>query len=183
MTREREGTSSHGQPRGQLVLAMAVVVTVALVPIAAAYMQLGYPGEGSTGQENGAAAVDRALGRSVVETGYTVTCAYTWANRSAMVDAVRRELEPRFDAFRTGHGGMTAGITIAYNQTDAATLATTACPRGPGRQFGSCEAHSGVVVQERDGDAAVIGVSLDVEVTGPDRTVNFTRRYMIGWGQ
>lgn len=168
-----------GGSRGQLVLVMAVVVTVALVPIAAAYLQLGYSGETITGRSATAGVVDRSLDRAVSETGFRVAGEYTWENRTAMVDDVRHRLEPTVDALRSGHIGETAGVSITYNQTDAVTAAATACPSGPGRAFGRCEAHGGIVVQERAGDAVVISVSLDVSTTQPDSTVQMTRRYSV----
>ncbi|MCT9095693.1 hypothetical protein [Haloarchaeobius sp. HME9146] len=152
--------------RGQLVLAAAGVLAIALLPLALAYLQLGaHPdvvatGETGTPVHDGVAVLERA----VHEAGSDAT-GRPWAARDAAVAQVRSSLEPRFATLESSQVAQGIAYEVAYNQTTAQAWAASECPRGPRRQFGNCEAADGVVVQERAGETTVLAVAVDLTVT------------------
>lgn len=155
--------------RGQLVLVAAVVAALALVPVAAAYLQFGYaPGVADTDADRGErvvreldrlgdGAAERATGRA-------------WSEREAAVRELRAALGPRVDTLETSRLGDAVAVRITENESAAASVA---CPTGPGRAFGNCERDGGVLVQERANETVVVAVALDVRVTTPDGTTRF----------
>lgn len=165
------------QEGGQMVVAMAVVVTVALVPIAAAYLQLGYVAGDAPAVRGDGKLVDQSIQRAVASVQQDVAGAHTWSERSLAVDLVRQRLADRVDSLESHPPSRTGGVQIRFNRSDAMRFATEACPGGVGRQFGACRADRGVVVQERAGETVLVGVSVDVEVVSPSGDIRFTRRY------
>jgi hypothetical protein len=157
-----------------VVLLAAGVVTVALVAMLLAFVQLGYHADvGASGAEvppdEGTrrvldAAVDRAAVR--VDGG-------DWTNRSGAADRVDATVDAAARNLTDVAAAEGRAMTVEQNATAAATLAAD-CPTGPDRAFGDCEALGGVVVQERADEVALLGVALDVRVTGPRVRANAT---------
>jgi hypothetical protein len=161
--------------RGQLVLAAAGVVAVALVPVALAYLQLGYgAGVGAdAGVDRGFDNAERLLARGVHDAAVAAGTT-PWSDRATAVDETRRELRPWLDRLRTARLDRGVSYRVAYNRTAAREFADRNCPGGRGRSFGPCRASEGVVVQERAGETHVLAVAVDLTVTGPDGTTRAT---------
>lgn len=162
--------------RGQLVVLAAAAIAIALVPMALAYLQLGYHADvqASTVDDETIPDVERTLHRTLVSaTGDTVT-QYGWRDRSQAVTALRDRLHPTIQSVSTASLDSGTAVEISYNTTRAQVWANTHCPTGPDRTFGPCRADRGVVVQERDDRTHVLAVAFDVHVTSPDRTARVT---------
>lgn len=157
--------------RGQLVLAAAGVVAVALLAMTAAYLQLGaHPDVDAEREVGPREAVDRAVGvlsRAVDDARVTHT-RESWGERDAVVDAVREDLSPALDSLATARIAKGTAYAVSYDAAAASEYASDHCPRGDGRAFGDCEALEGVVVQERAGETTVLAVAFEVAVTTPD---------------
>ncbi|MFB6107563.1 MAG: hypothetical protein ABEJ82_01825 [Haloplanus sp.] len=153
--------------RAQLVLVAAGVVAVALAPVVLAYLQLGYQADvrASADYDAPAANAERFLSRAVHEVGTNVTGEYDWTARDRAIDATRDALAPHLDRLRTARLARGTAYAVDYDEAAATDWASAACPGGPARQFGPCEARRGVVVQERAGTTHVLAVALDVRVT------------------
>ena len=153
--------------RGQLVLVGAVLVAVAVVALVLASLQLGYHADvrASVAHDDPAADARSVLDRAVYEASAGVPGTYEWTRRRAAVDAVESRLGPRLRTVERAR--LEEGIhrDLSYNGTLAERWRRANCPRGPHRQFGTCEAIDGVVVQERDGWTHVLAVAFDVEAT------------------
>ena len=161
-----------------MVIAIAVVVTVALVPVAAAYLQLGSVAtDGRIDRSTPVEPVMRGLSQSVAGAESEVAGAYGWSERERAVDSIHNWLDPRLDGLEARHEPGTQAVSISYNQTLADAVASNECPRGDGRVFGPCTASRGVVVQERDGEAVVVAVALDVQVVSADTQTETSRAY------
>lgn len=147
---------------------MAVVVTVALVPVAAAYLQLGYAAPTDVDRGHEATSATRALEQVVAGGENHVAGAYSWTERDRAVGDLRAWLDPRIAGIESPNDPASVAVDVTYNQSRASRYAATACPGGgPGRAFGPCDAIRGVVVQERAGEAVVVAVALDVRVVTP----------------
>lgn len=163
--------------RGQLVLVAAVVIAVALVPIVFAYLQLGYHADVRAGGEYGdptadaTATLDRALHAAVA-----AQSTENWSRRATMVDELRDRLDPRVETVEAARLDEGIARTVRFNRTAAGQWAAERCPDGSGRAFGDCRVIDGVVVQERAGDAVVLGVIVDVRVTTDRGWTNATVR-------
>lgn len=153
--------------RGQLVLVAAVLVAVAMVPMVLAYLQLGYHADVRAGgaQDDPSAEAHSALVRSVHGASAEIPGTFRWSNRDAAVGSVRSALDPRLSTVETARVGEGIHRDVSYNQTLADQWASANCPGGPDRQFGSCEAIDGVVVQERAGWTHVLAVGFDLRTT------------------
>jgi hypothetical protein len=158
--------------RGQLVLVAAAVAALALVPVAAAYLQFGYaPAVAEPDPDHGeraAGALDRLVDAAAEQATGTA-----WTRRTAAVREFRAALGPRVETLERSRLDDAVVVSIAENETAAA--ATVACPGGPGRAFGTCERDGGVVVQGRANETVVVAAAYDVRVTTPDGTTRFTR--------
>jgi len=164
-----------GGRRAQVVIAMAVVVTIALVPIAAAYLQLGYVADDTTpSRHSDASDVTAALSQAVADAEGQVAGEYTWSERSASATAARAWLDPRLVGIETPRDADSIAIRIAYNDSMATRVATSKCPHGDGREFGACRTDGGIVVQERDGDTVLVAVAFDIRIQTPDRSTSMT---------
>lgn len=160
---------SRSDRRGQLVLAAAALVAVALIPVVAAYLQLG----GAAAAHDTAAVrpgthAQTVLSRSVARTESDLPASYAWRERDAAVDALRDALSPRLDALRESRLTDGTAYVVSYDDAGATAWAADSCPGGPNRQFGPCRTDGGVVVQERDGRTHVVAVAFRVRVVGPD---------------
>jgi hypothetical protein len=162
--------------RGQLVLLAAVALVIALVPMALAHLQLGYQADmqAATVDDQPVAESERVLRRAVDDAAAPIPSQYDWGERRDAVAAVRNRLDATRATLNTSRLDRTTAIGVSYAQQRARQWATTSCPRGQHRQFGSCVADRGVVVQERLGETHVVAVAFDVTVTsarGTTRTI------------
>ena len=163
------GTEQAGRrdgERGQLVLAAAAVLAVALAPVVLAYLQLGYHADvaASTDYDAPVANAERLLERAVHEVATNAT-GRPWSERDETVRTVRDRLDPHLSTLATARIASGTAYGTAYNQSAAANWAADRCPDGPNREFGDCVAKVGVVVQDRVGETHVLAVALDVTVT------------------
>lgn len=152
--------------RGQLVLAAAAVLAVALAPVVFAYVQLGYHGDVDASMEYDTPVenAERMLSRSVTESASSIPGNYEWEEREEAVSVVRANLRPRIDTLESARIEDGTVYQVSYNQS-AARDWTANCPYGSNREFGSCYEDRGVVVQERAGSTHVLAVAFDVTVT------------------
>lgn len=168
MTRRRpaDGTGDRPRNRAQLVLVAAVVMTAALVPLALAYLQLGYQASIPVADDPVRDATD-TLDRALVDAGDGIPDSYDWTDREGAVDTLRQRLSPTLSTLNRSRLDDDTALAVTYNATRASAWASANCPGGPGRAFGPCRADRGVVVQDRSGQTHVLAVAVDVRVTGP----------------
>lgn len=177
--------------RGQLVVLAAAVVAVALVPVLAASLQLGYAGDVRAGDayREPSGDVERALAASLRAATPNRT---DWSERAAVLTAVRTRMRETTAGLANASGPV---LRLSLAADRAAGYARERCPGGPGRAFGPCVADAGVVLQERAGDAVVVAVLVRVERVGdgrratrvlvvrpPERAVGATGNHTAGAG-
>jgi hypothetical protein len=152
--------------RGQVVLLAAAVVAVALVAMLLAFAQLGYHGDVDASRADVPPDADtrRALAHAV-ENASVRESGRPWSARTETVAAVGRTLDAAVTNLTARPSAPDRVLIVEQNETAAATLAAD-CPAGQTREFGPCDAAGGVVLQERSGEATVLGVALDVRVSG-----------------
>jgi hypothetical protein len=148
------------------VLVAAVVMTAALVPLALAYLQLGYQASVPVDDDTVRDATD-TLDRALVDAADGVPGSYAWANREGAADTLRQRLRPTLSTLNQSRLDDDTALAVTYNATRARAWASVNCPGGAGRAFGPCRADRGVVVQERSGRTHVLAVAVDVRVSGP----------------
>ncbi|SFF89455.1 hypothetical protein SAMN04488063_0691 [Halopelagius inordinatus] len=157
--------------RGQVVLLAAVVVAVALVPMTVAYAQLGYDADRTeTPGPTDPSRLDEAretLRTSLVVASADVDGAYTWGRRDAAAETVRDAVDADARRLARDRAGDERSLTVSANGSAAARWAGRRCPRGDGRNFGSCVVEDGVVVQDRAGETTVVAAAFDLSVVGP----------------
>lgn len=157
-----------GRDRAQLVLVAAGLIAVALVPMAIAYLQLGYDADVRAGGDlaDPAGNAERLLSRGVHEAAV--------ANGTGVRGAAERTrdgLGPWLDRLRSARVEEGVAYRVAYNDSAARAWASRECPGGQGRSFGPCRVRDGVVVQERAGAYHTVAVAVDVTVvTGEGET-------------
>lgn len=161
--------------RGQVVLLAAVVVAVALVPMALAYAQLGYEGGGddaasAPGVDDARRALSSSFTGAVVETDGE----YDWDERAAAVAAVRADLTDDVARVEDAAAAGDRSLVVSYNGSEATGWAARNCPGGRGRAFGDCTVRDGVVVQRRGNETAVVAAAFDLAVVAPDERTNAT---------
>lgn len=166
---------SQANERGQVVLLAALVLVVALVPIVAAYLQLGYVGEAHTGID-GEPEQDtrRLLERSIQAATTTIPATHEWSERQNAAERVRDRLEPTASGIERSR--LDSGVTqqLTYNESRADEWTANHCPGGPDRQFGPCESIDGIVLQKRAGRAHVLAVAVDLTTTAAARESTLT---------
>lgn len=171
-----------GGRRGQLVLLAAAVLAVALVPMALAYLQLGYHGDVAAASTGDAPLRDaeRTLDRALHDAVDSIPQRHPWSNRTGAVTEVRHRL--RDDLSTLNRSGVESGtaFAVSYNHSRAVVWADENCPSGPARQFGPCRADRGVVVQSRANQTHVLAVAFDVRVTTPDGRWRATTTVRVG---
>ena len=170
------GPGRRSNRRGQLVLLAAATLVVALVPMAVASLQLGFH------EDVGAASVEdaplrdaeRYLDRAVGDAVDGIPSTYAWSNRTQAVTTVRNRL--RDDLSTLNGSGVETGtvFAVSYNRSRATVWAAGSCTTGPGREFGSCHADRGLVVQDRASRTHVLAVAFDIQVTTADGHWNAT---------
>jgi hypothetical protein len=158
-----------------VVLVAAAVVAVALVAMLVAAVQLGYqptPADASDASDLG--DVERPLEKAVRRGATDAAGRFAWAQRDAAAAVALGHLRPAIEAVEGG--GVAADVTYRVEQNDdaAAALASEVCPRGEDRVYGECDAVGAFVLQERAGEAHLLGVVVDVRVVGPGRRTRAT---------
>jgi len=161
--------------RGQVVLLAALVLAVAILPIVAAYLQLGYGGATSTAvSDDRPRETQRLLERTVEDATAGIPSTYDWQNRSAAAERVRERIDPTAATLEQSQLEDRVTHQLSYNQSRGVLWASENCPRGPDRQFGKCESIDGIVVQDRAGQTHVLAVAVDLSTTGPDSERSLT---------
>lgn len=153
--------------RAQVVLAAAVVVATALVPMLIAYLQLGYPADPAADRSpdrlvDARHALDRATTRGAVRAD-----GLNWTNRLTAFQRANATVETTMAHLEAGGAPSGTVVEVAYNDTAANSVTDRSCPAGENRAFGECVAAEGVVLQERAGTVAVVAVAVDVRVRSP----------------
>lgn len=152
--------------RGQMVLAAAAVVAVALAPMVLAYLQLGYHADVTASDEyddvEGNAV--RVLERATHEASVGIPTNYSWGEHNDAVSYMRDRLRPRLRTLERSRLNAGTAILVSYNESAAREWAREHCPNGEGREFGPCVAREGVVVQSRVGETHPLAVAYDVRV-------------------
>lgn len=165
-TENRERCGSSGD-RGQLVLLAAAAIAVALVPLALAYVGLGYHADVGSDDDPAAPLSDaeRVLERTTHNATLLVAGEYDWQERDRAAAALGSQLDD--DTARLERSRVTSGVAyrVERNTSAASAWEDTHCPRGPNRAFGPCEVIAGIVVQERAGETAIVAVAFDVHAT------------------
>ena len=141
-------------------------MTAALVPLALAYLQLGYQASVPVDDDPVRDATD-TLDRALVDAADGIPERYAWSDRQGAVDAVRDRLRPTLSTLNRSRLDDDTALAVTYNASLASAWATVNCPGGRGRSFGPCRVDRGVVVQERAGQTHVLAVAVDVRVTEP----------------
>ncbi|WP_074791360.1 DUF7261 family protein [Haloferax larsenii] len=164
------GSDTTAADRGQLVLVSGAVVAVALLALVFAHAQLAYGGSADApGLSDISAATEDAVHAATAH----VAGRYSWGARSAAVSDFRDELDPDLTRIERAHTGA-GGVAITTNDSAASGWALRNCPSGVYRDFGSCVADRGVVVQERAGETTVVAVAVDVVVSTPRHETDVT---------
>lgn len=157
--------------RGQLVLVAAGLIAVALVPMALAYLQLGYDADVRAGGDLAAPGenAERLLSRAVHEAAVT-----DGRSVAGTVERTRDGLAPWLDRLRASQVADGVAYRVSYDDRAARAWAARACPGGDGRAFGPCEVRDGVVVQERAGDVHTVAVAFEVTIVTGDGETRLT---------
>lgn len=159
--------------RAQLVLLAGATVALALVPMAAAYLQLGYQADADAGAERGPlSAANASLARGLDAASDGVPAAYNWSERASAANAVRRDLTGWLRAVEGAQ--RSRALLASFDNRTAARLAARRCPGGPARSFGRCVARDGVVLQERANRTHVVAAAVGVRVLGDRARLNAT---------
>jgi hypothetical protein len=148
------------------VLLAAAAIAIALVPLALAYVGLGY-GADVTDETRATPLADaeRVLERVTHDATSTTAGEYDWSARDRAVDALGARLEEDTESLERSRLSSGVAYRIERNQSAAATWSASNCPRGPGRRFGPCRASDGIVVQKRAHETVVVAVAFDVHAT------------------
>lgn len=152
--------------RGQLVLLAAAAIAIALVPLALAYVGLGYNADvGGDDPTAPLSDAERVLERSTHNATSTVAGEYDWENRDRAAATLGTRLDR--DTEQLERSRLSSGVAYRIERNDSAATrwGDDHCPSGPNRAFGPCEAIDGIVVQERAGETAVVAVAFDVHAT------------------
>lgn len=162
--------------RSQLVLVAAGVAAVGLLPIVVAYTQLGYGGVAGSDPAATTPTDDvlDALERAAFEASVDSQARSPWSDRERVASEVARLFDERAAAIESAGVDRERAHAIERNASRAAAVASEACPGGPDREFGPCEAIQGVVVQERGGETHVVAISVDVRTVVEDGTFEVT---------
>lgn len=165
--------------RAQLVLVTAAVVALALVPMAVAYLQLGYHADVDASSETPTAGDEavRVLERAVHNASATVAAERydaTGRDRRLARSHARRLLDA--DTRTLEASRVTEGVAydVRENATAAGRWAATTDNTGPDRQFGSYRTDGGLVFQTRAGQTHLVAAAFDLHVTTDRGTTRLT---------
>lgn len=154
------------EDRGQLVLLAAAAIAIALVPLALAYVGLGYNADVSGNDPaTPLSDADRVLERVTHNATSTIAGEYDWDQREQAAKTLGTRLDRETDRLERSRLSSGVAYRIQRNESAASEWAANNCVSGPNRAFGSCEALDGIVVQERAGEAVVLAVAFDVHAT------------------
>jgi len=156
--------------RAQLVVLAAAVVALALVPMAAAYLQLGYQAGVSSRADHPLEDANATLSRGVAAAATGVPARYNWSDRRQAARAV----DNRLADWRRGIERANPTLLLAPDNDTATRIAARGCPRGPDRAFGRCVARSGLVLQERANETHVVAAAVSARLLAEDRRANAT---------
>jgi hypothetical protein len=149
-----------------LVLLGAAAIAIALVPLALAYVGLGYNADvGGDGPETPLSDAEGVLERVTHNGTSTIAGEYTWDQRQQAVETLGTRLDRETDRLERSRLSSGVAYRIQRNESAAGEWAANNCAGGPNRAFGSCKALDGIVVQERAGDTVVVAVAFDVHAT------------------
>jgi hypothetical protein len=174
VTRTGAGGDGSRRSRGQLVLAAAALIAVALVPMVLSYHQLAYEAdvEAADGADlDGAVAyLERAAG----DASRSVAGEYGWTDRATAAATANETLGTHVDRLETA--GLSGNVVyrVTQNETAARAWSGDDCPGGASRRFGPCEAAGGLVFQRRAGEAHLAAVALDLRVVADDESARLT---------
>ncbi|MFC7071804.1 hypothetical protein ACFQJ7_10185 [Halovenus rubra] len=157
-----------GDSRGQLVLIAALALTLVLVALGVAYLQLGYNEDVQTVEQRPASQIEAVLERIIDKTATDVPNMFHWSDRDTAAQAVRDELNATSDQLETSRLGAGHLYHITLNDTRTAHWESANCPAGPNRQFGTCETIGGIAVQNRTGRTHVLAAAFDIMITTPN---------------
>lgn len=91
-----------------------------------------------------------------------------------MADAVREDVDGDVETLERSRLESGVVYSVNYNTTAASAWTSDGCESGDGKRFGPCEVDSGVVLQERAGEAVLVAVAFDVDIVGPDVETQLT---------
>ena len=165
--------------RAQLVLVTAAVIALALVPMAIAYLQLGYHADVQATSDAPTAGDEavRVLERAVHNASATVAAERydsTGRDRRRALSHARRLLSAdtrTLEASRVAEG---VAYDVRENATAASDWTASHDNSGPARQFGRYRADGGLVYQARAGQTHLVAVAFDVHVTTDRGTTRLT---------
>jgi hypothetical protein len=161
------------------VLLAGATVALALVPMAAAYLQLGYQADLEAGTDRPSLAeVDATLARGLNAASAGVPAGYNWTDRGAAVEAVSRTLTDWLRALERAPRGRV--LDTDFDNRTATRLAARDCPGGPSRAFGPCVARGGLVLQERANRTHVLAAAIEVRALGRGAGLNATLVSTVG---
>lgn len=149
-----------------MIVLAAAVIAVAFVPVLFAYLQLGYAADVEANEGYGSPIADgKRVLQGAVTNASDESPRYDWRNRRFAVDRFKAHVRPAVDTLESSRVEDGVVYQAASNDSAASTVATSDCPGGPNRQFGSCDAIDGVVVQDRLGETHVVAAAFDVTIT------------------
>lgn len=175
------GGPLRGDDRAQIVLVAAAVVAVAFLSMTLAYAQLGYDAD-----RTAAGAVDVA---SLAEIDRSLTASFrtavrdaetdagrdvSWRDRGSLVERIRTDVGTDIGRLERSHADESRAVTVTFDDAAATRWAAEHCPSGRGRDFGSCRAIDGVVVQERAGETTVVAAAVSVRIVSPAESTTAT---------
>ena len=148
------------------MLLAAALATLAIVPIAAAYLQLGAHPDVSARTDPGVTSerVLQGIDRAVVNASTGVSGTVAWSDRERALARFTVALADDVRAIERGAVTRSTVVRVTRNTSAARAWADDHCPGGPNRAFGDCVVENGVLLQERAGDTHVVAVGLDVTV-------------------
>jgi hypothetical protein len=99
-----------------------------------------------------------------------------------MAAAVRDRIDDDVETLERAR--LEEGVTylVSYNQTAAEAWVGDSCVRGDGKRFGDCTVDGGIAMQDRAGEAVLLGVAFDIRVVGPDGESESTVVVEVGGG-
>lgn len=101
-------------------------------------------------------------------------------DRRSMADAVRDDIHGDVETLERSRLESGVVYDVTYNASAASAWTAGNCASGDGKRFGPCESDDGVVLQERAGEAVLLGVAFDVGVVGPDGETELTVVVAVG---
>lgn len=161
--------------RAQVVLAAAVVVAVALVPMLLVYLQLGYPAGAAAEatDDDGLADARHYLDRATTDATEDVR-GLDWSERDTTARRLNSSLANATARLEARGAARDRSYRVAPAPETATRLAREDCPGGEHRAFGACESARGIVLQRRANQTTVVAVAFSIRVRSPRGTTNAT---------